>query len=222
MPGSGATTRSSAKRDALLDTAEGLFARHGYRAVGIDTVLAEAGVAKMTLYKHFRSKEELIAAVLEHRGHAIAAALAERIAAAADDPRARLLAVFDWLEQAVGSPQFHGCLFIKAASEYPAADDLPRQAAEAFKQGCRDLLEGLCSDLAIADPEGLARQLQLLFEGTLVVAFLRRNPQAGGDARRAAEALLTAAPYAGQPGGGPPVTSHGKRPTTGGPPGSLP
>ena len=202
MPGSGATTRSSAKRDALLDTAEGLFARHGYRAVGIDTVLAEAGVAKMTLYKHFRSKEELIAAVLEHRGHAIAAALAERIAAAADDPRARLLAVFDWLEQAVGSPQFHGCLFIKAASEYPAADDLPRQAAEAFKQGCRDLLEGLCRDLAIADPEGLARQLQLLFEGTLVVAFLQRNPRAAGDARRAAEALLTSAPRTAQAAGG--------------------
>ena len=126
MPASGATTRSSAKRDALLDTAEALFARHGYRAVGIDAVLAAAGVAKMTLYKHFRSKEELIAAVLKRRASAIAAGLAKRIAAAPEDPGTRLLAVFDWLEQAVCSPQFHGCLFIKAASEYPAAEDLPR------------------------------------------------------------------------------------------------
>ncbi|MCP9930111.1 TetR/AcrR family transcriptional regulator [Cyanobium sp. AMD-g] len=202
MPASGATTRSSAKRDALLDTAEGLFARHGYRAVGIDTVLAEAGVAKMTLYKHFRSKEELIAAVLERRSNAIAAVLAKRIAAAPEEPGARLLAVFDWLEQAVRSPQFHGCLFIKAASEYPAAEDLPRQAAEAFKEGCRDLLEGLCRDLAVADPEGLARQLQLLFEGALVVAFLQRTPLAAADARRAAEALLASAPRTGQAGGG--------------------
>ncbi len=202
MPASGATTRTSAKRDALLDTAEGLFARHGYRAVGIDTVLAAAGVAKMTLYKHFRSKEELIAAVLERRGNAIAAGLAKRIAAAPEEPGARLLAVFDWLEQAVRSPQFHGCLFIKAASEYPAAEDLPRQAAEAFKQACRDRLEGLCRDLAVADPEGLARQLQLLFEGALVVAFLQRTPLAAADARRAAEALLASAPPADQAGGG--------------------
>jgi AcrR family transcriptional regulator len=201
MPVGGASTRSSAKRDALLDTAEGLFARHGYRAVGIDTVLAEAGVAKMTLYKHFRSKEELIAAVLERRGSAIAAGLARRITGAPEDPGTRLLAVFDWLEQAVRSPEFHGCLFIKAASEYPAAEDLPRQAAEAFKQAFRDQLEGLCRDLTVADPGGLARQLQLLFEGALVVAFLQRTPLAATDARRAAEALLASAPRSGRAGG---------------------
>lgn len=192
MSASGAAIRSSIKRDALLDTAEALFARQGYRAVGIDTVLAQAGVAKMTLYKHFRSKEELIAAVLERRGDSIAAALAERIAAAPAEPRERLLAVFDWLAEAVRSPEFHGCLFIKAASEYPEAADRPRQAALAFKEGCRQLLEGLCRDVSSADPEGLARQLQLLLEGTLVMAFLQRNPQAAGDARRAAEALLGA------------------------------
>jgi AcrR family transcriptional regulator len=190
MSVSGAAIRSSAKRDALLDTAEALFARQGYRAVGIDTVLAQAGVAKMTLYKHFKSKEELIAAVLEHRGNAIAAALAERIATAPGGPRERLLAVFDWLAEAVRSPEFHGCLFIKAASEYPAAEDLPRQAALAFKEVCLRLLESLCRDLGADDPEGLARQLQLLIEGTLVMAFLQRNPQASGDARRAASKLL--------------------------------
>lgn len=193
MAASSAANRSSAKRDALLDTAEELFTRQGYRAVGIDTVLAAAGVAKMTLYKHFRSKEELIAAVLEHRGNAISEALAKRIAAAPGGPRERLLAVFDWLTEAVRSPEFHGCLFIKAASEYPAPEDLPRQAAEAFKAGCLQLLEGLCRDVGVDDPEGLARQLQLLLEGTLVVAFLQRTPQAASDARRAAEALLAAA-----------------------------
>jgi len=155
-------------------------------------VLAQAGVAKMTLYKHFKSKEELIAAVLEHRGNAIAAALAERIAAAPEEPRARLLAVFDWLAEAVRSPEFHGCLFIKAASEYPAPEDLPRQAAEAFKEGCLRLLEGLCREVGADDPEGLARQLQLLLEGTLVMAFLQRKPEAASDARRAAEVLLDA------------------------------
>jgi len=186
---------ASAKRDALLRTAGELFARQGYRAVGIDTVLAAAGVAKMTLYKHFRSKEELIAAVLEQRGHEIATALSERIAAAPaspENPGAPILAVFDWLADAVRSPDFHGCLFIKAASEYPDPQDLPRQAAVAFKESCGTLLEGLCRDLPAADPEALARQLQLLMEGVLVMAFLQRNPQAARDARQAAEKLLAA------------------------------
>jgi AcrR family transcriptional regulator len=186
---------TSAKRDALLRTAGELFARQGYRAVGIDTVLAAAGVAKMTLYKHFRSKEELIAALLEQRGGEIAAALSERIAAAPaspGNPGAPILAVFDWLADAVRSPDFHGCLFIKAASEYPDPQDLPRQAAVAFKESCGTLLEGLCRELPAADPEALARQLQLLMEGVLVMAFLRRNPQAATDAREAATKLLAA------------------------------
>ena len=193
MSGSSSAIRTSSKREALLDAAEALFARQGYRAVGIDTVLARAGVAKMTLYKHFGSKEELIAAVLERRAEAIAATLAERIAAAPGRPRERLLAVFDWLEEAVRSPGFHGCLFIKAASEYPAPDDLPRRAALAFKEGCRHLLEGLSRDVGAGDPEGLARQLQLLLEGTLAMAFLQRNPRAASDARQAAMTLLEAA-----------------------------
>jgi AcrR family transcriptional regulator len=190
------STASSAKRDVLLRTAGELFARQGYRAVGIDTVLAAAGVAKMTLYKHFRSKEELITAVLEQRGQEIAAALTTRVAAAMaspGDPEAPILAVFDWLADWVGSPDFHGCLFIKAASEYPDPQDLPRQAAVAFKESCRSLLEGLCRDLPAADPQALARQLQLLLEGVLVMAFLQRNPQAARDARQAAEKLVAAA-----------------------------
>jgi AcrR family transcriptional regulator len=184
--------RASAKREALLSTAQELFARQGYRAVGIDTLLAEAGVAKMTLYKQFGSKEELIAAVLERLAGTITAALSDRLAAAPGGSRGRILAVFDWLADWVRSPAFHGCLFIKAASEYPEPGDRPRQAAEAFKAGCRQLLEALCQDLGVADPERLARQLHLLLEGALVLAFLERDPQAATHAREAAAVLLSA------------------------------
>ncbi len=189
------TSGASAKRDVLIRTASDLFGRQGYRAVGIDTVLAAAGVAKMTLYKHFRSKEELIVAVLEQRGDAIATDLSERIAAAPaspENPSAPILAVFDWLADVVRSPDFHGCLFIKAASEYPDPQDLPRQAAVAFKKSCGTLLERLCRELPAADPQALARQLQLLMEGVLVLAFLQRNSQAAIDARLATETLLVA------------------------------
>jgi len=185
---------ASAKREALLTTAAELFSRQGYRAVGIDTLLAEAGVAKMTLYKQFGSKEELIAAVLERLAGEISSGLSARLAAAPGGSRQRILAVFDWLADWVRSPNFHGCLFIKAAGEYPEAGDRPRQVAEAFKAGCRELLEGLCGELGINDPARLARQLHLLMEGALVIAFLERDPSSATDARDAAEMLIAAAP----------------------------
>ena len=185
---------ASAKREALLTTAAELFSRQGYRAVGIDTLLAEAGVAKMTLYKQFGSKEELIAAVLERLAGEISSGLSARLAAAPGGSRQRILAVFDWLADWVRSPDFHGCLFIKAAGEYPEAGDRPRQVAEAFKAGCRELLEGLCGELGINEPARLARQLHLLMEGALVLAFLERDPRAASDARDAAEILIAAAP----------------------------
>lgn len=191
-PASPAPSRSSAKREALVRTATELFSRLGYRAVGIDTLLAEAGVAKMTLYKQFGSKEELIAAVLERLAGEIGSSLQARLADAPGGS-GRILAVFDWLADWVASPAFHGCLFLKAAGEYPDPGDRPHQVAEAFKAGCRQLLEQECRQLPVPDPEGLARQLQLLLEGALVVAFLERNPRAAADARQAAQTLLRAA-----------------------------
>lgn len=181
----------------LLDTALELFNREGCRAVGIDTLLQRAGVAKMTLYKHFRSKEELIAAVLERRGAAIAAeilARVEAVSAEAPDPaRARLLAVFAWLEDWLRSPGFEGCLFAKTAGEYPRSAELPHRAALAFKDACRQLLERLCADLGGPDPLALARQLELLIEGAAAVGFLRRDPAAAAAATQAAAVLIAAA-----------------------------
>lgn len=180
------------KREHLLDTAFALFSREGFHAVGIDTVLAKAGVAKMTLYHHFKSKEALIAAVLERRAGEIAAEIEAKVEAKGS-PRERVLAVFAWLDDWFREPGFHGCLFIKAAGEYPAKAELPRQAAVAFKQACQDLLEKLCADLkGVADPRALARQLALLVEGASVLAFIHRRPDAAADAREAASALLRA------------------------------
>lgn len=180
------------KRDHLLDTAFALFSREGYHAVGIDAVLAKAGVAKMTLYNHFKSKEELIAAVLERRAREIAGEIGAKVAAAPGGAKGRVLAVFDWLDEWFRSPGFHGCLFIKAAGEFPAKGDLPRQAAVAFKQACQDLLDTLCAELKVADAPALARQLALLVEGASVLAFIQRRPDAAADAKAAARALLAA------------------------------
>ncbi|EAQ75658.1 MULTISPECIES: TetR/AcrR family transcriptional regulator [unclassified Synechococcus] len=195
-PVSSSTTTSSGKREQLVDAALELFGRDGYRAVGIEAVLQRAGVAKMTLYKHFRSKEDLIAAALNRRAAEISAEISAKVAAASS-PTERILALFDWLESWFRSPGFHGCLFLKAASEYPNPGDLPRQAAEAFKSSCRELLLELCSALPGAVPAAttqLAAQLELLIEGATVVAFLQRQPDAATTARRAAALLINASP----------------------------
>ena len=147
----------------------------------------------MTLYRQFGSKEELITAMLERLVGEITSSLAARLATATGGSHGRILAVFDWLADWVRSPAFHGCLFIKAASEYNESGERPRQAAEAFKAGCRELLEGQCRELGIAEPQRLARQLHLLLEGAPVLSFLKRDPQAGTHARDAAAVLLAAA-----------------------------
>ncbi|MCU0792347.1 MAG: TetR/AcrR family transcriptional regulator [Opitutaceae bacterium] len=184
---------SSAKRDHLVDTALELFTEGGYHAVGIDAVLARAGVAKMTLYNHFPSKEDLIVAALARKAEQSAQGLEKALAAAGAEPRAKLLAIFDWLEVWFRSKEFRGCIYIKAASEYPRKKDKPHQAALAFKETRLELLRGLCRQAGVKDAETLAWQLSLLAEGAIVVAFMHARPEAARDAKAAAATLLAKA-----------------------------
>lgn len=187
------TPPRSAKREQLLDTAWALFCRNGYRAIGIDTVLAEAGVAKMTLYKHFASKEDLIAAAMEQKGALVLAGLDAVIDAAGNDPERRLMAVFDWLAGWFAQKDFSGCAFLKAVGEYNGADDKPRQAGAAFKRAMRERIEQLCAEAGLASPEQLARQLMLLIDGATLHADMYHQSDYATDARAAAEALIAAA-----------------------------
>jgi AcrR family transcriptional regulator len=184
---------TSAKRDHLVETALALFTEGGYHAVGIDTVLAKAGVAKMTLYNHFASKEDLIVAALARKAEQSAAGLERALAAAGADPKAKLLALFDWLEGWFRSKEFRGCIYIKAASEYPLKKDKPHQAALEFKRTRLELLRGLCRRTGARDPETLAWQLSLLAEGAIVTAFMHARPEAAREARAAAATLIAAA-----------------------------
>jgi AcrR family transcriptional regulator len=183
----------SAKRELLLDTAWALFCKNGYRAVGIDTVLAEAGVAKMTLYNHFASKEDLIAAAMAKKGAEVSAGLESVIAAAGKNPLKRLMAVFDWLEAWFGLEEFTGCAFLKAVGEFTVKGDKPRLAAAAFKQRLQDRLEQLCTEASLRHPPALARQLVLIMDGATIHADMHHNPSLAHDARAAAKTLIQAA-----------------------------
>ena len=181
---------ASPKRDHLMATAWRLFYRDGLRAVGIDTILAEAGVAKMTLYNHFSSKEELIIAILEKRDVEFRASLMAQVDAAGPAPEKRLLAVFDWLEAWFGSDNFKGCVFIRAVSEYPDPSHPIHQTAWRHKVAVKAALTDLCAAAGAQDPATLAESLSLLIDGAIVTAHATQSTAPARSAAATASALL--------------------------------
>ncbi len=180
----------SPKRDHLMATAWRLFYRDGLRAVGIDTLLAEAGVAKMTLYNHFASKEELILAILDKRDLEFRAALLAQVAAAGPDPVQRLLAVFDWHEGWFASEAFKGCVFIRALSEYPEPTHPIHQAAWRHKVAVKAALTELCAVAGARDAAALAETLSYLIDGAIVTAHATQSTAPARSARATAAQLL--------------------------------
>lgn len=186
------------RRDELVDAALRLFYTGGFNATGIDRILAESGVAKMTLYKHFRSKDELILAVLHRRDEQFRNWLTAEMEKASADPRERLLAMFDALEEwfcgrAFEGLGFFGCAFINAAGEFKDPDHPAHRTAAEHKRLIVDYLEELCARAGVRDHAALAEQLALLKEGAIVTAQVRGMPEAARIAKRMAEGLIAAA-----------------------------
>jgi AcrR family transcriptional regulator len=137
----------SQRREQLIDTAIDLFLERGYHATGIDTILATSGISKKTLYRHFRSKEELILAALKKYDGLFRNGFMRQVEQSADTPRDRVLAVFDvaadWFEE----NNFYGCMYINAIGEYSAADTAIRQVCKEFKTLMRRFIEDLCREI---------------------------------------------------------------------------
>ena len=180
------------KRDHLVETALGLFMRDGFHATGIDRILAEAGVAKMTLYNNFRSKEALIVAALERHDAAFTEWLEGRVEALADTPGDRLLALFDALDEWVSGDGYHGCPFMKACGEFDDVEDPVHTAALAHKRRVFLYVRGLADAAGADDPARLAGELFLLIEGAMVVSQMTRDRSTARRARAAAEVLVAA------------------------------
>jgi AcrR family transcriptional regulator len=180
----------SVKRAHLMNTAQRLFYRDGFRIVGIDTLLAEAGVAKMTLYNHFASKDELIVAVIEKLDADVRTALTAAVEAAGHSPTRRMLAVFDWLKVWFDSAEFKGCAFIRALSEYPDPAHPIHQAAWRHKEAVNDLLTQLATSAGASRPAELAAALSLLINGAIISAHATGSSASATTARAAATILL--------------------------------
>jgi len=165
----------SSRRDHLVETAMQLFCRQGFRATGIDTVLAESGVAKKTLYNHFRSKDELIIAALQKRDEDFMDFAREGVARLSakqtGDPRmARVLALFDAIAEWATGENFSGCTFINASAEFPRRDDPIHVACANHKKLVTQFIEELISELKLPDSRQVAKQITLLLDGAIVTA----------------------------------------------------
>ncbi|MBV8993869.1 MAG: TetR/AcrR family transcriptional regulator [Pseudonocardiales bacterium] len=177
----------------VLDAAERLFYSRGVQAVGIDAVVAEAGVGLKTLYTHFGSKDRLVEAYLRRLNQRFLDRLRARMAQL--QGRDQVLAVFDALGDWFAEPGFSGCAFINVAGELhtnPAA----RAIAREHKQSLRALLQRTARAAAVTDPDTLADRLMLLVEGAVVTAYVEGDELAARRARSAAAALIDCA---GQP-----------------------
>ena len=178
------------KRDQLIQTAVKLFAKNGIHATGVDSIVEQSGVTKKTLYAHFRTKEELVLAVLRHYDGLARNEFMRKVESGGTTPRARLLAIFDVAQDWFQQNNFYGCLFVNTIGEYSGKDTPIRQICKEYKQLVKDYIHSLCRQAGAKDPQGLAEELSLLLEGATVTAQVSQNPKTAKIAKRAAKVLI--------------------------------
>ena len=185
-------TRPSAARERILDTAFSLFYARGIRAVGVDLIIADSGVAKATFYKHFPSKDDLVVSYLDKVAGVWTGQLRAAALAAGDEPAAQLVGLFDALGTACRREGYRGCAFINAAAESQPGTPVHDRTV-AHKAAVLAWVQDLAEQAGAHDPATLARSLTLLLDGGLASGSLDADPEAPAVARASARALVTAA-----------------------------
>ncbi len=187
---------ANAASERILDSAYELFCRRGIQAVGIDAIVERSGVARQTLYRHFRSKQELVLAVLERRNQRWTRDwLQTEVERRASDPGERLLAIFDVFSEWFETADFEGCTFINVLLEHPTPDDPIHAAGVAYLAGIRGFIEPLARAAGAADPEDFARKWHILMKGSIVAAG-EGDRDAGRRAKEVASLQLQLATHA--------------------------
>jgi len=176
-------------RDRLLAAANELFYEEGVHTVGIDRVIERAGVAKASLYSTFGSKEELVRAYLAGRAEARQRRISDRIARH-DNPRDRILSIFELLGEQIAAPTYRGCAFINASAEGPRGENKVTRTCTDSRAWLRDLLIELAREAGAPDPTTLGRQLVLLYDGATIGASMDGDVSAAAEAKAMAVALL--------------------------------
>src|ERR1700752_892562 len=169
-------------KERILETADRLFYLQGIRAIGVDTIAAEIGISKRTLYNHFPSTDALITAYLERRFV---------LPRPSDKPPAeQILATFDALERRFSAKDFRGCPFVNAVAELGPEDRAVKKIAVAFKEARRLWFRDLLTQIDVADADALSTQLVLLVDGSIAQDLVRDDPAMARAAKAAAAVLL--------------------------------
>lgn len=179
------------KRQHVVETAYALFKRAGFHATGIDRIIAEADVAKMTMYRHFPSKDELIVEVLDYRAKRFERQL-DQLAQEVATPERKIANIFDWYDRWFGSPDFHGCLFAHALAEFGDPGHPVFQAVARQKNGLKRRMRAILEDMMPSkQAEDAAAALLMLIEGATLMAQM--GQPAIDSARKAADAVIAGA-----------------------------
>lgn len=187
-----AETIPQTTRQKILDVAGNLFFRQGYRAVGVDTIVKETGMAKMTLYRHFASKDDLIVAYLEQVDRVMQEWLDQATEPHGGIPREELVAIFEALQKLVQSPQCYGCAFMITSAEFPELESPGHKVALAHKQSVRARFEHLARQAGARRPDRLADQLLLLMDGAFAAVRMFGIENPGVNVAEAARMLIDA------------------------------
>ena len=181
------------KRQHVVETAYTLFKRAGFHATGIDRIIAEADVAKMTMYRHFPSKDELIVEVLDYRARRFERQL-DQLAQEVATPERKIAKIFDWHERWFSSADFHGCLFAHALAEFGDPTHPVFQAVARQKNGLKRRMQAILEAVMPSKrAEGAAAALLMLIEGATLMAQMGEAEAAIDSARKAADAVIASA-----------------------------
>ena len=179
--------KPTATRERILEAVDRLFYRNGLQAVGVDAIVAELGISKKTLYRHFPSKDDLIVAYLKGRFRPLPEPSSR-------PPAEQILKNFEWFARSLSmAGDYRGCAYLNALAELGDEQSEARRLAVEFKESRRLWYRALLSRLEIDDPDTLATQLALLIDGAYAAALVRRDPSVGWAAVAAARILLKSA-----------------------------
>jgi AcrR family transcriptional regulator len=177
-------------RERILATAAALFYRRGVRAVGVDLVVEEAGVAKTSLYRHFRTKDDLVAAFLAREDEDFWSMWDQVADRHQEDPAGELTAHLEWIGERISRPNYRGCPQLNVAAEFPDHDHPARRVASAHKRELRRRFKGIAERLGVGRPDELAAQLSLLINGAFVSSQVLSADEATPLLRTTAQTLV--------------------------------
>lgn len=177
-------------RDKILDVAADLFQTRGINSTGVDTIVAVAGTTKMTLYKYFNSKEELILEVVKKNHQDFNEWLANALNKSAKKPEDKLQKLFDCIEEWITASTFKGMASLKASAEFPNEENAVHMLSAEQARQFRQFLTALAVDAGVKEPEALSLQLSLLIEGSIQAEQIKRGSGAIKHAKKAAKLLI--------------------------------